>query len=137
MGAPGRGGPGGAVLEREQRLHPSWPAPRFVRLSPPAAQDAKWRADERAEQLGLELEAAMTQTAKAEMEARAAATKAESDLRSAISAAEGLKAEISSMKAQVGDSKTTSRGWGTRLAWWPHGEYWALTAARVIPAVHN
>lgn len=65
-------------------------------------QEAKWRAEERSEQLSGEVEGALTQTAKLEMEARAAATKAESDLRSAISAAEGMKADLNSTRAQVG-----------------------------------
>lgn len=64
-------------------------------------QEAKWRSDERAEQLALELDAALTARAKQEMEARAAATKAESDLRSAITAAEQLKLELTSARAQV------------------------------------
>ncbi len=64
-------------------------------------QEAKWRADERAEQLALELDAALTARAKQEMEARAAATKAESDLRSAITAAEQLKLELTGARGQV------------------------------------
>ncbi|GLC51685.1 hypothetical protein PLESTB_000529000 [Pleodorina starrii] len=69
----------------------------------------KWRAEERSEQLSVDLEGAMTQTAKVEMEARAAATKAESDLRSAISAAEGLKAELSATRAQADGLKQELR----------------------------
>lgn len=73
-------------------------------------QEAKWRADERAEQLGLELEAAMTQRAKQDMEARAAATKADSDLRSAIVAAEGLKVELNGARSQVGVGRVGEEG---------------------------
>ncbi|GLC72452.1 hypothetical protein PLESTF_001249300 [Pleodorina starrii] len=72
-------------------------------------QEGKWRAEERSEQLSVDLEGAMTQTAKVEMEARAAATKAESDLRSAISAAEGLKAELSATRAQADGLKQELR----------------------------
>ncbi|EFJ43029.1 hypothetical protein VOLCADRAFT_96773 [Volvox carteri f. nagariensis] len=73
-------------------------------LSAALESEAKWRSEERSEQLSLDLEGAMTQVAKAEMEARAASTKAESDLRSAISAAEGFKAELKAARSQALDS---------------------------------
>ncbi|KAG2425908.1 hypothetical protein HYH02_014908 [Chlamydomonas schloesseri] len=80
-----------------------------VRAERNKLQEAKWRSDERAEQLGLELEAALTQRAKQDMEARAAATKAESDLRSAIVAAEGLKVELGGARSQADSLKQELR----------------------------
>ncbi|GFR41506.1 hypothetical protein Agub_g2200 [Astrephomene gubernaculifera] len=80
-----------------------------VRAERNKLQDAKWRSDERAEQLSLELEAAATQRAKLEMDARVASSKAESDLRSAISAAEGMKIELSGARAQVESLKQELR----------------------------
>ncbi len=77
-------------------------------------QEAKWRSDERAEQLALELDAALTARAKQEVEARAAATKAESDLRSAITAAEQLKLELTGARSKVwktGSRVLASPGW--------------------------
>ncbi|GIL61180.1 hypothetical protein Vafri_15579, partial [Volvox africanus] len=72
-----------------------------VRAERNKLQEAKWRSEERSEQLSVELEGAMTQVTKVEMEARATATKAESDLRSAISAAEGFKMELNATRAQL------------------------------------
>ncbi|KXZ56200.1 hypothetical protein GPECTOR_1g173 [Gonium pectorale] len=72
-----------------------------VRAERNKLQEAKWRAEERCEQLGLELDAALTQRTKLDMEARAASTKAASDLRSAVTAAEGLKVELNSTRQQV------------------------------------
>ncbi|PNH12501.1 Kinesin-like protein KIF27 [Tetrabaena socialis] len=80
-----------------------------VRAERNKLQEAKWRSDERAEQLGLEMEGGQTQRAKLEMEARAAATKSEGDLRSAIIVAEGLKVELANARAQLEGAKQELR----------------------------
>eukprot|EP00798_Chlamydomonas_sp_ICE-L_P007937 gene7937-1151_t len=69
-------------------------------------QELKWRADERATQLSMELESSEIARKKAQMESKVHVTRVDAESRTAMSNAESARAELSSYKSQVDQLKS-------------------------------